>query len=112
MAETKPRRRRARVVKPVTEEVDFQTAPVAEPAPAAATVTKPRRRARVIKPAEDEVDFQIAPIAEPESDRPRRRPVRPRSRRRRPWPRHRPPRARPSRAGCRAPRTAAAKSEG
>ncbi|MFB7557021.1 DEAD/DEAH box helicase [Streptomyces brevispora] len=28
----KPRRSRARVVKPVTEEVDFQTAPVAEPA--------------------------------------------------------------------------------
>ncbi|MFD8687057.1 DEAD/DEAH box helicase [Streptomyces sp. NPDC059651] len=74
-AEAKPRRRRARAVKPVTEEVDFQTAPVAEPAPAAATVTKPRRRARVIKPVEDEVDFQIAPIAEPESDsRPRRRP--------------------------------------
>ncbi|MEU9095195.1 DEAD/DEAH box helicase [Streptomyces sp. NPDC048428] len=74
-AEAKPRRRRARVVKPVTEEVDFQIAPVAEPAPVAATVTKPRRRARVIKPAEDEVDFQIAPIAEPESDsRPRRRP--------------------------------------
>ncbi|MFF3173385.1 DEAD/DEAH box helicase [Streptomyces sp. NPDC057900] len=70
----KPRRSRARVVKPVTEEVDFQTAPVAEPATEAKTVTKPRRRARVIKPAEDEVDFQIAPIAEPENDsRPRRR---------------------------------------
>lgn len=72
--EAKPRRRRARAVKPVTEEVDFQTAPVAEPAPEAKTVTKPRRRARVIKPAEDAVDFQIAPIAEPETDtRPRRR---------------------------------------
>ncbi|WNI29423.1 DEAD/DEAH box helicase [Streptomyces sp. ITFR-6] len=71
---TKPRRSRARVVKPVTEEVDFQTAPVAEPVAEAKTVTKPRRRARVIKPAEDEVDFQIAPIAEPENDsRPRRR---------------------------------------
>ncbi|MFJ6460465.1 DEAD/DEAH box helicase [Streptomyces sp. NPDC091387] len=70
----KPRRSRARVVKPLTEEVDFQTAPVADPAPEAKTVTKPRRRARVIKPAEDEVDFQIAPIAEPETDtRPRRR---------------------------------------
>ncbi|WP_145765455.1 DEAD/DEAH box helicase [Streptomyces brevispora] len=70
----KPRRSRARVVKPVTEEVDFQTAPVAEPVAEAKTVTKPRRRARVIKPAEDEVDFQIAPIAEPETDtRPRRR---------------------------------------
>ncbi|WP_185092200.1 DEAD/DEAH box helicase [Streptomyces sp. 840.1] len=70
----KPRRSRARVAKPVTEEVDFQTAPVAEPAAEATTVTKPRRRARVIKPAEDEVDFQIAPIAEPENDsRPRRR---------------------------------------
>ncbi|MGC5398706.1 DEAD/DEAH box helicase [Streptomyces sp. DT20] len=74
-AATKPRRSRARVVKPVTEEVDFQTAPVAEPVAEAKTVTKPRRRARVIKPAEDEVDFQIAPIAEPESDtRARRRP--------------------------------------
>lgn len=73
-AEAKPRRRRPRVVKPVTEEVDFQIAPVADPAPEAKTVTKPRRRARVIKPAEDEVDFQIAPIAEPETDtRPRRR---------------------------------------
>lgn len=72
--EEKPRRRRARAAKPVTEEADFQTAPVAEPA-VQATVTKPRRRARVIKPAEDEVDFQIAPIAEPETDsRARRRP--------------------------------------
>ncbi|MFJ5845798.1 DEAD/DEAH box helicase [Streptomyces sp. NPDC092903] len=70
----KPRRSRARVAKPVTEEVDFQTAPVAEPAAETKTVTKPRRRTRVIKPAEDEVDFQIAPIAEPENDtRPRRR---------------------------------------
>lgn len=74
VATAKPRRSRARVVKPVTEEVDFQTAPVAEPVAEAKTVTKPRRRARVIKPAEDEVDFQIAPIAEPETDtRPRRR---------------------------------------
>ncbi|MEU1470697.1 DEAD/DEAH box helicase [Streptomyces sp. NPDC005761] len=73
-AEAKPRRRRARAVKPVTQEADFQTAPVAEPA-AEATVTAPRRRARVIKPAADEVDFQIAPIAEPEPDsRTRRRP--------------------------------------
>lgn len=73
-AETKPRRRRARAAKPVTEEIDFQIAPVAEPA-AEPTVTKPRRRARVIKPVEDEVDFQIAPIAEPEPDsRTRRRP--------------------------------------
>ncbi|MEU1432474.1 DEAD/DEAH box helicase [Streptomyces sp. NPDC005775] len=72
--EAKPRRRRARVAKPVAEEIDFQTAPVAEPV-AEATVTKPRRRARVIKPVEDEVDFQIAPIAEPEPDsRARRRP--------------------------------------
>ncbi|MEU9199156.1 DEAD/DEAH box helicase [Streptomyces sp. NPDC048332] len=73
--EAKPRRRRAaRVAKPA-EEADFQIAPVAEPAPVAATVTKPRRRARVIKPAEDEVDFQIAPISEPEPDsRSRRRP--------------------------------------
>ncbi|MFJ4911192.1 DEAD/DEAH box helicase [Streptomyces sp. NPDC088726] len=70
----KPRRSRARVAKPVAEEVDFQTAPVAEPAAETKTVTKPRRRTRVIKPAEDEVDFQIAPIAEPENDtRPRRR---------------------------------------
>lgn len=74
VAEVKPRRRRARVAKPVTEEIDFQIAPVAEPA-AEPTVTKPRRRARVIKPVEDEVDFQIAPIAEPEPDsRTRRRP--------------------------------------
>ncbi|MEU8507048.1 DEAD/DEAH box helicase [Streptomyces brevispora] len=74
VATAKPRRSRARVVKPVTEEADFQTAPVAEPVAEAKTVTKPRRRARVIKPAEDEVDFQIAPIAEPETDtRPRRR---------------------------------------
>lgn len=74
VAEAKPRRRRARVAKPVTEEIDFQIAPVAEPA-AEPTVTKPRRRARVIKPVEDEVDFQIAPIAEPEPDsRTRRRP--------------------------------------
>lgn len=65
-AEAKPRRRRTRaaVARPVAEEVDFQTAPVAEPAPAQ-TVTKPRRRTRVVKPAEDEVDFQIAPISEP-----------------------------------------------
>lgn len=72
LTEATPRRRRARAVKPVAQEADFQTAPVAEPAPEA-TVTKPRRRTRVIKPAEDEVDFQIAPIAEPETDRPRRR---------------------------------------
>ncbi|MFE7626474.1 DEAD/DEAH box helicase [Streptomyces sp. NPDC057509] len=69
----KPRRRRARVAKPVTQEADFQTAPVAEPeAPA---VTRPRRRTRVIKPAEDEVDFQIAPVSEPEPPRRRTRAV-------------------------------------
>ncbi|MFJ7490302.1 DEAD/DEAH box helicase [Streptomyces sp. NPDC097727] len=74
--ETKPRRRRTRaaVVKPVADEVDFQIAPIAEPVPEARTVTKPRRRARVIKPAEDEVDFQIAPISEPNPEtKPRRR---------------------------------------
>ncbi|MER6103901.1 DEAD/DEAH box helicase [Streptomyces sp. NPDC001832] len=74
--ETKPRRRRTRaaVVKPVADEVDFQIAPISEPVPEAKTVTKPRRRARVIKPAEDEVDFQIAPISEPSPEtRPRRR---------------------------------------
>ncbi|MFE5090313.1 DEAD/DEAH box helicase [Streptomyces sp. NPDC056638] len=74
--ETKPRRRRTRaaVMKPVADEVDFQIAPIAEPAPEARTVTKPRRRARVIKPAEDEVDFQIAPISEPNPEtKPRRR---------------------------------------
>ncbi|MFB6989641.1 DEAD/DEAH box helicase [Streptomyces sp. NPDC056178] len=73
--EAKPRRRRTRaaVVKPVAEEVDFQIAPIAEPAPAK-TVTKPRRRTRVVKPAEDEVDFQIAPISEPAPAKtPRRR---------------------------------------
>lgn len=73
--EAKPRRRRTRaaVVKPVVEEVDFQIAPIAEPAPAK-TVTKPRRRTRVVKPAEDEVDFQIAPISEPAPAKtPRRR---------------------------------------
>ncbi|MFD7624268.1 DEAD/DEAH box helicase, partial [Streptomyces sp. NPDC059802] len=63
--ETKPRRRRARVVKPVVDEVDFQIAPIAEPVAETKTVTKPRRRPRVVKPAEDEVDFQIAPISEP-----------------------------------------------
>lgn len=73
--ETKPRRRtRAAVVKPTADEVDFQIAPIAEPVPEARTVTKPRRRARVIKPAEDEVDFQIAPISEPNPEtKPRRR---------------------------------------
>ncbi|WP_176740273.1 DEAD/DEAH box helicase [Streptomyces sp. Ncost-T10-10d] len=74
--ETKPRRRRTRaaVVKPVADEVDFQIAPIAEPVPEARTATKPRRRARVIKPAEDEVDFQIAPISEPNPEtKPRRR---------------------------------------
>ncbi|MER5847506.1 DEAD/DEAH box helicase [Streptomyces sp. NPDC002012] len=73
--ETKPRRRtRAAVVKPAADEVDFQIAPIAEPVPEARTVTKPRRRARVIKPAEDEVDFQIAPISEPNPEtKPRRR---------------------------------------
>ncbi|MFE4793720.1 DEAD/DEAH box helicase [Streptomyces sp. NPDC056708] len=73
--ETKPRRRtRAAVVKPAEDEVDFQIAPIAEPVPEARTVTKPRRRARVIKPAEDEVDFQIAPISEPNPEtKPRRR---------------------------------------
>ncbi|MFF9398303.1 DEAD/DEAH box helicase [Streptomyces sp. NPDC014744] len=71
----KPRRRRTRaaVARPVAEEVDFQTAPVAEPAPAK-TVTRPRRRTRIVKPVEDEVDFQIAPISEPVPEsRPRRR---------------------------------------
>ncbi|MFF9071003.1 DEAD/DEAH box helicase [Streptomyces sp. NPDC014646] len=71
----KPRRRRTRaaVARPVAEEVDFQTAPVAEPAPAK-TVTRPRLRTRVVKPVEDEVDFQIAPISEPVPEsRPRRR---------------------------------------
>ncbi|MFF3395588.1 DEAD/DEAH box helicase [Streptomyces sp. NPDC002669] len=73
-AEAKPRRRRARVVKPVEDEVDFQTSPVSEPAAEAKTVTRPRRRARVVKPVEDEVDFQIAPISEPRSEtKPRRR---------------------------------------
>ncbi|MER5359890.1 DEAD/DEAH box helicase [Streptomyces sp. NPDC002785] len=73
--EAKPRRRtRAAVVKPVADEVDFQIAPISEPVPEAKTVTKPRRRARVIKPAEDEVDFQIAPISEPSPEtKPRRR---------------------------------------
>ncbi|MFJ5719320.1 DEAD/DEAH box helicase [Streptomyces sp. NPDC093149] len=73
--EAKPRRRRTRaaVVKPVAEEVDFQIAPISEPAPAK-TVTKPRRRTRVVKPVEDEVDFQIAPISEPAPAKtPRRR---------------------------------------
>ncbi|WP_072483882.1 DEAD/DEAH box helicase [Streptomyces atratus] len=73
-AETKPRRRRARVVKPVEDEVDFQIAPVSEPVAETRTVTKPRRRTRVVKPAEDEVDFQIAPISEPVPEtKPRRR---------------------------------------
>ncbi|TRV73519.1 DEAD/DEAH box helicase [Streptomyces sp. 130] len=68
--EAAPRRRRARVAKPATEEATVQSAPVAEPeAPA---VTRPRRR-RVIKPVEDEVDFQIAPISEPEPVRRRTR---------------------------------------
>ncbi|WP_335939422.1 DEAD/DEAH box helicase [Streptomyces sp. PTD5-9] len=74
-APAKPRRRRTRAaaVRPEAEEVDFQIAPVAEPAPVK-TVTKPRRRARVVKPVEDEVDFQIAPISEPVPEtRPRRR---------------------------------------
>ncbi|MFE7794090.1 DEAD/DEAH box helicase [Streptomyces sp. NPDC057460] len=76
VAEAKPRRRRARVVaKPAADEVDFQTAPIAEPVPESKAVTKPRRRARVVaKPAADEVDFQIAPIAEPVPEsKPRRR---------------------------------------
>ncbi|MGW3086425.1 DEAD/DEAH box helicase [Streptomyces sp. NPDC001108] len=69
----KPRRRRTRAAKPAETEVDFQIAPAAEPAAPAQTVTKPRRR-RVVKPAEDEVDFQIAPISEPvQESRPRRR---------------------------------------
>ncbi|MFJ5124580.1 DEAD/DEAH box helicase [Streptomyces sp. NPDC088555] len=73
-AESKPRRRRARVVKPVEDEVDFQIAPIAEPVAETRTVTKPRRRTRVVKPVEDEVDFQIAPIAEPVPEtKPRRR---------------------------------------
>ncbi|MFD0342490.1 DEAD/DEAH box helicase [Streptomyces sp. NPDC127117] len=74
VAETKPRRRRARVVKPVEDEVDFQIAPISEPVTETKTVTKPRRRARVVKPVEDEVDFQIAPISEPVTEtKPRRR---------------------------------------
>lgn len=74
VAETKPRRRRARVVKPAETEVDFQIAPVFEPVAETKTVTKPRRRPRVVRPAEDEVDFQIAPISEPVSEtKPRRR---------------------------------------
>lgn len=75
VAEAKPRRRRARVVAKPADEVDFQTAPIAEPAPEVKAVTKPRRRARVVaKPAADEVDFQIAPIAEPVPEsKPRRR---------------------------------------
>ncbi|MGW2087064.1 DEAD/DEAH box helicase [Streptomyces sp. NPDC001880] len=73
-AETKPRRRRARVVKPAEDEVDFQIAPISEPVAETRTVTKPRRRPRVVKPAEDEVDFQIAPISEPVAEtKPRRR---------------------------------------
>ncbi|MGW0963812.1 DEAD/DEAH box helicase [Streptomyces gelaticus] len=73
-AETRPRRRRARVVKPVEDEVDFQIAPISEPVAGTRTVTKPRRRPRVVKPVEDEVDFQIAPISEPVPEtRPRRR---------------------------------------
>ncbi|MFH8880623.1 DEAD/DEAH box helicase [Streptomyces californicus] len=90
VAETKPRRRRGRAAKPVTEEAAAPAAPVA-PAPAefqtvavAAGITepapepkaRPRRRARVVKPA-DEVDFQIAPAAEPEPEtKTRRRPAR------------------------------------
>ncbi|WP_328920348.1 DEAD/DEAH box helicase [Streptomyces sp. NBC_00208] len=75
VAEAKPRRRRARVVAKPADEVDFQTAPIAEPVPEVKAVTKPRRRARVVaKPAADEVDFQIAPIAEPVPEsKPRRR---------------------------------------
>ncbi|MEV5205242.1 DEAD/DEAH box helicase [Streptomyces sp. NPDC053720] len=74
VAETKPRRRRARVVKPAETEVDFQIAPVSEPVAETKTVTKPRRRPRVVRPAEDEVDFQIAPVSEPVSEtKPRRR---------------------------------------
>ncbi|MFF7873406.1 DEAD/DEAH box helicase [Streptomyces californicus] len=95
VAETKPRRRRSRAAKPVTEETaapaaqvasapvasapaEFQTVAVAagitEPAPE--PKARPRRRARVVKPA-DEVDFQIAPAAEPEPEtKTRRRPAR------------------------------------
>ncbi|SDB91967.1 Superfamily II DNA and RNA helicase [Streptomyces sp. LaPpAH-199] len=96
IAETKPRRRRSRAAKPVTEETaapaaapaasapvasapaEFQTVAVAagitEPAPE--PKARPRRRARVVKPA-DEVDFQIAPAAEPEPEtKTRRRPAR------------------------------------
>lgn len=74
-SEAKPRRRRARVVAKPADEVDFQTAPIAEPMPEVKAVTKPRRRTRVVaKPAADEVDFQIAPIAEPVPEsKPRRR---------------------------------------
>lgn len=95
VAETKPRRRRSRAAKPVSEETaapaaqvasapvasapaEFQTVAVAagitEPAPE--PKARPRRRARVVKPA-DEVDFQIAPAAEPEPEtKTRRRPAR------------------------------------
>ncbi|MFC8263411.1 DEAD/DEAH box helicase [Streptomyces sp. NPDC057291] len=74
VAEAKPRRRRARVVAKPADEVDFQTAPIAEPVPEVKAVTKPRRRARVVAKPADEVDFQIAPIAEPVPEsKPRRR---------------------------------------
>ncbi|MFI5628277.1 DEAD/DEAH box helicase [Streptomyces sp. NPDC051664] len=74
VAEAKPRRRRARVVAKPADEVDFQTAPIAEPMPEVKAVTKPRRRARVVAKPADEVDFQIAPIAEPVPEsKPRRR---------------------------------------
>ncbi|MCX5310862.1 DEAD/DEAH box helicase [Streptomyces sp. NBC_00154] len=74
VAEAKPRRRRARVVAKPVDEVDFQTAPIAEPVPESKAVTKPRRRARVVAKPVDEVDFQIAPIAEPVPEsKPRRR---------------------------------------
>ncbi|MGW1704109.1 DEAD/DEAH box helicase [Streptomyces sp. NPDC002206] len=74
VAEAKPRRRRARVVAKPADEVDFQTAPIAEPMPEVKAVTKPRRRVRVVAKPADEVDFQIAPIAEPVPEsKPRRR---------------------------------------
>ncbi|MGW1233712.1 DEAD/DEAH box helicase [Streptomyces californicus] len=92
VAETKPRRRRSRAAKPVTEETaapaasapvasapaEFQTVAVAAGITESAPEPKarPRRRARVVKPA-DEVDFQIAPAAEPEPEtKTRRRPAR------------------------------------
>ncbi|MFJ2790229.1 DEAD/DEAH box helicase [Streptomyces sp. NPDC087290] len=85
---TPRRRRRTRVGAPeaaaeavlstVEAVVEVTVEPKADKAPAEETPaaeSKPRRRrARVVKPVEDEVDFQIAPIAEPVPEtKPRRR---------------------------------------